>query len=242
MLPWSIVVLKINKSKVNIHKLGAIMQNITEAERTGMTVLTAVNIAKALPILWLVGFALIFGIQDWRQVIYMCLHVSYCIWWLIEQWFYPQRRQLFNEPVGIFGFIFILILVGVFYVLPGYLAFINPVPLSMITAAVALSLYIFGSLINASADVQKITAKQFSSGLVRDNIWRFSRNINYFGDLLRYLSFSVVAGSPWAYLVPGSVLLLYLQRMSQKEQTMSVKYDEYTEYQQSSSRLIPFIW
>ncbi len=218
------------------------MQNITEAERTGMTVLTAVNIAKALPILWLVGFALIFGIQDWRQVIYMCLHVSYCIWWLIEQWFYPQRRQLFNEPVGIFGFIFILILVGVFYVLPGYLAFINPVPLSMITAAVALSLYIFGSLINASADVQKITAKQFSSGLVRDNIWRFSRNINYFGDLLRYLSFSVVAGSPWAYLVPGSVLLLYLQRMSQKEQTMSVKYDEYTEYQQSSSRLIPFIW
>ena len=218
------------------------MQNATETQKSGLTVLTAVNVAKALPILWLVGFAIIFGIQDWRPVIYMCLHISYCIWWLIEQWFYPQRRQLFNEPVGIFGFIFILIFVGVFYVLPGYLAFINPVPLSMITAAVALSLYIFGSLINASADVQKITAKQFSSGLVRDNIWRFSRNINYFGDLLRYISFSVVAGSPWAYLVPGCVLLLYLQRMSQKEQTMSVKYDEYTEYQQSSSRLIPFIW
>jgi len=218
------------------------MQNATEAEITGIKAITAINAAKVLTILLLVGFAVIFGIQDWRQVIYMCLHISYCIWWLIEQWFYPQRRQLFNEPVGIIGLILTLMFVGAFYVLPGYLAFINPVPLSMITAAVALSLYIFGSLINASADVQKITAKQFSSGLVRDNIWRFSRNINYFRDLLRYLSFSVVAGSPWAYLVPGSVFLLYLQRMSQKEQTMPVKYDEYTEYQQSSSRLIPFIW
>ena len=218
------------------------MQNATEAEITGIKAITAINAAKVLTILLLVGFAVIFGIQDWRQVIYMCLHISYCIWWLIEQWFYPQRRQLFNEPVGIIGLILALMFVGGFYALPGYLAFINPVPLSMITAAIALSLYIFGSLINASADVQKMTAKQFSSGLVRDNIWRFSRNINYFGDLLRYLSFSVVAGSPWAYLVPGSVFLLYLQRMGQKEQTMSVKYDEYTEYQQSTSRLIPFIW
>ncbi|QIR39871.1 DUF1295 domain-containing protein [Tolypothrix sp. PCC 7910] len=218
------------------------MENTANAEKTGVTVLTAVNIAKAMPIAWLVMFTIIFGIQDWRQVIYLCLHVSYCLWWLIEQWFYPQRKELFNQPVGASGFIFILLFVGVFYVMPGYLAFINPVPLSMTTASIALLLYIFGSLINASADVQKLTAKQFSAGLVRDNIWRFSRNINYFGDLLRYLSFSVVAGSVWAYLVPGTVFLLYLQRMSQKEQSMSAKYPDYENYQKSSARLIPFIW
>ncbi|MBD2339718.1 DUF1295 domain-containing protein [Calothrix sp. FACHB-156] len=218
------------------------MDNTVKTEKTGVTVLTAVNIAKAMPIAWLVMFAIIFGIQDWRQVIYLCLHVSYCLWWLIEQWFYPQRKELFNQAVGASGFIFILLFVGVFYVMPGYLAFINPVPLSMTTASIALLLYIFGSLINASADVQKLTAKQFSAGLVRDNIWRFSRNINYFGDLLRYLSFSVVSGSVWAYLVPGTVFLLYLQRMSQKEQSMSVKYPDYENYQKSSARLIPFIW
>lgn len=218
------------------------MQNTANAEKTGVTALTAINIAKALPILWLIAFAVIFGIQDWRQLIYMCLHISYCIWWLIEQWFYPQRRQMFNDPVGVGGFVFILLSAGVFYVLPGYLAFINPVPLSMTTAAVALSLYIFGSLINATADIQKLTAKQYGAGLVRDNIWRLSRNINYFGDLLRYLSFSVVAGSPWAYLVPGYILVFYLQLMSRKEQSMSQKYPEYAEYKQSSARFIPFIW
>ena len=218
------------------------MQNTTNVEKTGLTILTAINTAKALTICCLVVFAIIFGIQDFRQVIYLCLHISYCLWWLLEQWFFPQRRQMFNEPAGVGGFLFTLLFVGVFYALPGYLAFTNPVPLSMTAVAVALLMYTFGTLINATADVQKLTAKQFGAGLVRDNIWRFSRNINYFGDLLRYISFAVVAGSLWAYLVPGVVLAIYLQRIFQKEQAMSAKYPEYAEYQQLSDRLIPFIW
>lgn len=218
------------------------MHNTANAQTTEVTVLTAINAGKVLTILFLVAFAIVFGIKDLRQVIYLCLHISYCLWWLLEQWIYPQRRQIFNQPAGTGGFIFTLLLVGVFYTLPGYLAFTNPVPISMATAAVALPLYIFGTLINACADVQKLTAKQFGAGLVRDGIWRFSRNINYFGDLLRYISFSVVAGSVWAYLVPGAVALLYLQRISQKESAMSQKYTDFDEYQQSNTRLIPFIW
>ena len=220
------------------------MQNTVNPERTGVTQLTALNTAKVLTIGCLVAFAVVFGLQDLRQVIYLCLHVSYCLWWLLEQWFYPARRQqIFNEPVGsVFGFIFILLLVGFFYALPGYLAFTNPVPLSMTATAVALPLYIFGSLINTSADVQKLTAKQGGANLVKDGIWRFARHINYFGDLLRYLSFSVVAGSIWAYLVPAMIALLYLQRIPQQEQRMGDKYPDYAEYQQSSTRLIPFIW
>lgn len=206
------------------------------------TQLTAINTAKILTSVCLIGFAVVFGIQDMRQVIYLCLHISYCTWWLLEQWLYPARKQMFNEPVGVLGFCFSLGFVGLLYALPGYLAFINPVPLSFTATAIALPLYIFGSLINTSADVQKMTAKQEGATLVSDGIWRFSRNINYFGDLMRYLSFSVVAGSIWAYIVPSAIALLYLQRISQKEQAMGEKYAEYAEYQQSSRRLIPFIW
>ncbi|MER3492000.1 MAG: steroid 5-alpha reductase [Mastigocladus sp. ERB_26_2] len=218
------------------------MQNTTNDEKTGLTALTAINIAKVLTIILLLIFSFVFGIQDLRQVIYLCLHVSYCLWWLLEQWLFPQRRQIFSEPVGIGGLIWALLFVGVFYSLPGYLAFTNPVPLSAIATAVALPLYIFGTLINATADIQKLTAKQYGAQLVRDNIWRFSRNINYFGDLLRYVSFAVVASSVWAYLVPAVILMLYVQRISQKEQSMSAKYQNYADYQKSSSRLIPFVW
>lgn len=204
---------------------------------------TALNTAKILTIFCLLGLAGVYGIRDLRQVIYLCLHISYCLWWLLEQWFYPQRRQqLFNAPIGVAGFVLTLLLVGVLYALPGYLAFTNPLPLSLTAAAVALPLFIFGSLINTSADVQKTTAKQYGAGLVREGIWRFARNINYLGDLLRYLSFSVIAGSAWAYLVPGIVALISGQRILQKEATMPDKYLEYSEYQATSARLIPFIW
>lgn len=219
------------------------MENTVDSGRSGLTQLKAINTAKILTILLLVAFALVFGIQDLRQVLYMCLHISYCLWWLVEQWFYPLRRQqIFSDPVGVGGFILSLLFIGFFYTLPGYLAFTNPEPISLVTVAVALPLFIFGTLINASADIQKLTAKQYGAGLVRDGIWRFSRNINYFGDLLRYVSFSVVAGSTWAYVVPVSIALIYLQRIFQKEQSMPQKYQEYQEYQQSSTRLIPFIW
>ncbi len=219
------------------------MENTVDSGRSGLTQLKAINTAKILTILLLIAFALVFGIQDLRQVLYMCLHISYCLWWLVEQWFYPVRRQqMFSEPVGVGGFIISLLFIGFFYTLPGYLAFTNPEPISLLTVAVALPLFIFGTLINASADIQKLTAKQYGAGLVRDGIWRFSRNINYFGDLLRYVSFSVVAGSIWAYVVPVSIALLYLQRIFQKEQSMPQKYQDYQEYQQSSTRLIPFIW
>ncbi|MGB5963506.1 MAG: DUF1295 domain-containing protein [Coleofasciculaceae cyanobacterium] len=207
-----------------------------------VTQLTAINTAKISTIFLLIAFALIFGIQDFRQVIYLCLHISYCLWWLVEQWFYPQRRQIFAEPVSVGGFIASLLFIGALYSLPGYLAFINPTPLSLTTTAIVLPMFIFGTLINACADIQKMTAKQYGAGLVIDGIWRFSRNINYFGDLLRYLSFSVVAGSIWAYIVPTLIAIIYLQRIFQKEKSMPEKYQDYAEYQSSSSRLIPFIW
>jgi len=216
---------------------------ITTNTKFKITTLTAINIAKATTIVLLISFALIFGIHDWRQVIYLCLHISYCLWWLIEQWFYPQRSKvIFNQTVGVIGLILSLIIIGFLYTLPGYLAFINPNPISFITVAIAIPLFYFGSLINAVADVQKLTAKQYGEGLVTDNIWRFSRNINYFGDLLRYLSFAIVSGSPWGYVVPGLVLIIYLQRIFKKEQTMSEKYPNYQDYQNNTPRLIPFIW
>lgn len=219
------------------------MENTATSQHSGFTQLTAINTAKIITILLLVAFALILGIQDVRQVLYLCLHISYCLWWLVEQWFFPLRRQqIFSEPIGTIGFIFCLLFVGLFYAFPGYLAFTNSEPISLIVVSVALPLFIFGSLINATADIQKLTAKQYDAGLVKDGIWRFSRNINYFGDLLRYMSFSIVAGSIWAYVVPALITLLYLQLIFKKEQSMSQKYPDYQDYQQSTTRLIPFIW
>ncbi|MBK4729619.1 DUF1295 domain-containing protein [Oxynema sp. CENA135] len=208
-----------------------------------MTELTAINLAKTLTLVLLIACALIFRIQDWRQVLYLCLHGGYCVWWLLEQWLYPERRKaIFSEPISAIGVILCLLIVGVFYAMPGYFAFTNPEPLAYLTGAIALILYTFGSLINTSADVQKLTAKQYGAGLVTDGVWRFSRHINYFADLLRYLSFSVLAGSPWAYGLTVFIAALYLSLMSKTEKSRLEKYPEYPQYAQSSKKLIPGIW
>jgi protein-S-isoprenylcysteine O-methyltransferase Ste14 len=171
------------------------------------------------------------------------MHISYCLWWLIEQKIYPDRRQqIFTEKVGAGGFIAALLIVGVFYTLPAFLAFTNPTDLSLITTAIAIPLFYFGSLINTAADIQKSTAKSAGVGLVRTGVWSGVRHVNYTGDLMRYLSFSVVAGSIWAFLVPLSILLLYIQRIQVKEASMRMKYKDFIDYKLKSFRLIPGIW
>lgn len=219
------------------------MQETTNQSGVQLTQLTAINLAKGLTIICLLGYAIYFGLHDQRQIIYLCLHISYCLWWLFEQVLFPQRRQqIFTEKAGLAMLIATLLFVGVFYTLPGYFAFINPNPINDATICIALPLYIFGSLINTSADIQKMAAKELGQGLVDNGIWRSLRYVNYLGDLMRYTSFSVVAGSIWAYVLPAFIAVIYLQKISQREQAMLAKYPEFAEYQQRSSRLIPGIW
>ncbi len=77
------------------------METATDSSGFQVTQLTAINVAKVVTILCLITLALIYGINEERQVIYLCLHISYCLWWLLEQWLFPQRRQqIFTEKVG----------------------------------------------------------------------------------------------------------------------------------------------
>ena len=207
------------------------------------TQLTAINWAKIITILVILLLILVFGINGQRQILYACMHISYCVWWLLEQKIYPERRrQIFAEKVSNAGFAASLLIVGIFYSLPAFLAFTNPTNLSIAATATAIPLFYFGSLINTAADVQKTTEKTSGVGLIRSGIWSGLRHVNYTGDLMRYLSFSVVAGSIWAFLVPLSIFVLYIQRIKEKEASMRIKYQDFSDYKLSSFRLIPGIW
>ena len=207
------------------------------------TQLAAINWAKIVTIAVIIILISTFGIEGQRQILYACMHLSYCCWWLLEQKIYPDRsKQIFTEKVNTAGFVGALLIVGVFYSLPAYLAFTNSTELSIAATATAIPLYYFGSLINTAADIQKTTSKESSQALVRSGIWSGVRHVNYTGDLMRYLSFSIVAGSLLAFLVPLAILTLYIQRIRDKEASMSIKYQDFLDYKSTSFRLIPWIW
>jgi protein-S-isoprenylcysteine O-methyltransferase Ste14 len=208
-----------------------------------MTELQAINVAKVTTIFALVIPALLLGLPSDRVVLYLALHISYCVWWLVEPWLLPARReQIFRDPVGPTTAVLMVLYVGLFFALPGWLAMANPAPLAPVTMVLAVVMFTFGSLINTTADVQKTTAKQLGVGLVEDGSWRRIRHVNYLGDLIRYASFAVLAGSPWAWLLPGSVFLAYLPRIAAKEKSLAEKYPGFSTYRARSWRLLPGVW
>jgi protein-S-isoprenylcysteine O-methyltransferase Ste14 len=208
-----------------------------------MTQLQAINIAKVTTIAALLIPTFALGFDSLRVVIYLSLHISYCIWWLLEQALFPSRaRHVFTELVNPLQASAVVLYVGIFYALPGWLAMANDQPLRPWVIALGLVLFSFGSLLNTSADVQKCTAKDLGVGLVADGAWRRVRHVNYLGDLLRYSSFAVIAGVVWAWLLPASVLLLYLPRMRRKDMGMAERYPEFEAWRSSSWWLIPGVW
>ena len=75
----------------------------------GWRQLTAINTAKVLTIVLLLVLAAVIGVKDMRQVVYLSLHISYCLWWLLEQWLPAagaalQRGRHFDNLVLIRAF------------------------------------------------------------------------------------------------------------------------------------------
>ena len=106
------------------------------------TQLTAINWAKVITIVVITVFILVFGISGQRQILYACMHISYCVWWLLEQKIYPERRrQIFTENIDTTGFVGVLLIVGLFYSLPAFFAFTNPTNLSITAIATAIPLF-----------------------------------------------------------------------------------------------------
>ena len=101
-----------------------------------------------------------------------------------------------------------------------------------------MTLFFFGSVINSGADVQKITVLRLRPGLITDGFWALSRNINYFGDLMRYSAFAILSGSAWSWLVVLIVLGISVDHMRKKVQSL-LRYPEYTAYRGNVPALLP---
>jgi steroid 5-alpha reductase family enzyme len=195
----------------------------------------SVNVAKVVTILCLLALPFFYELHT-RQAVYLAMHVSYCVWYLLKQ--VIMRERIFHEQDNVVDFIMVVAMVGVFYALPGWLAFRNTTPAGDLELAASVALFFFGSVINTGADVQKIAALRLRPELITDGFWALSRNINYFGDLMRYSAFALLSGSAWSWLVVLVVLGIDAGRMRQKAGSLS-RYPEYAAYQGNVPALLP---
>ncbi len=193
----------------------------------------------------LTGFFVLALIALYRQWdnstawIYLALHGSYGILWNLKSLFFAdkaweQRASLFFGLVAWGG-------LTLYWIAP-WLLIARGVQAPPWYLALCISLYTLGVFLHFSADMYKHTTLRLQPGqLITEGLFARCRNINYFGELLIYLGFGMLARHwlPIAILF-GLVLAGWLPRMIQKDRSLA-RYPEFAGYKQRSTLFIPFI-
>ena len=122
----------------------------------------------------------------------------------------------------------------------------TPQPLGLADLAGAL-LYFAGSYLGTASEYSRHLWKarpENQGRLYTRGLFRYSRHINYFGDLLIFLGLGVLTWQLWTVIVPIAMGLNFaLMIIPAHDAYLAVRYGaEYNDYAQRTKKLIPFIY
>lgn len=171
--------------------------------------------------------------------LYLALHGSYGWLWVLKGRLFPDKQ--WEEPCGP-GFA--LVIVGglaLYWIAPWLLTWRGVLAPPWYLGLCA-SLYAFGLVFHFASDMQKHTALKLRPGLITGGFFALSRNPNYFGELLIYLGFGLLA-MHWAPLlvIAGFVVVYWLPNMRRKDRSLS-RYPEFEAYRRRTKLFIPFLF
>ena len=174
-----------------------------------------------------------FSIPAW---IYLSLHGTYGILWLLKEKLFPD--PYFKDEMGfltsITGFIFL----GSYWVAPFILISSQKLIPNFIIAG-CVSIYINGVFLHFASDSQKYFTLKLKKELITEGFFKHSRNTNYLGEILIYLSFAILSMS----YIPLIILLIFFiavffPRMIKKDKSLE-KYKGFDKYKANSGLIIP---
>lgn len=169
-------------------------------------------------------------------VVYLALHGTYCLNWGIKELVFPDKSfemeiSLFNFFLGFFG-------ISCYWLTP-YIVISKKTDPNNMTIFLALFMNILGTFIHFCSDAQKYFVLMEKKKLIVDGFYRRSRNTNFLGEMLTYLSFAVMAEHYLSYLVLLALTLFaFIPGMLRKEKSLS-RYENFKEYKQSADFFIP---
>lgn len=174
--------------------------------------------------------------------IYLALHGSYGIVWLIKDLCFPdpswQTRVTIGgginafacvlAPYWLIGWLLVSRTVQPHYPLPDNAWF-----------CLCASLVIVGVAIMVAADAQKYFTLRIQRGLITDGMFRYVRHPNYLGEIMIYGAFGLMVWHWIPALILGYIWLgLFAVNMILKEASMS-RYLEWEAYKKRSWWLLP---
>jgi len=174
-----------------------------------------------------------FALLAW---IYLALHGTYGLMWLIKDRLYPDQQ--WEKEISVAMGIFTFIVLGLYWVAP-FIIISGNVTATAPLISVAIAINIIGVLLHYGSDAQKYFTLKYREGLITEGFFSRSRNPNYLGEILIYLSFALLAQHWLPFLILGGFVAgIFIPNMRKKDQSLS-RYPEFDAYKANSGLLLP---
>lgn len=204
-----------------------------------------INFQKGMTLFWVLGLMLYYENYSAQAWVYLALHGSYGMIWILKDLSFPDDRWQVDITLG-GGLTAIVAVLGPYWVAPYLL--ISPVlgethaGANWIWMTISIIVYALGFMIMVTADAQKYFTLKHQKGLISTGMFRIIRHPNYLGEMMIYSAFALLVWHwiPWAIL--AWVWLGYFSiNIVMKERSMS-RYPEWTAYKKRTYYLIPYIF
>jgi protein-S-isoprenylcysteine O-methyltransferase Ste14 len=202
-----------------------------------MKTATYINAHKIMVIPVVLG--LMWFYQNWstEAFLYLALHGTYSLLWLIKDALYPDKRFDEKQPVWI-GILFIFLPLAGYYFAP-YLLISRHLTLPPALIGLTLFLYILGVFLHYVSDAQKYYMLQAKKGLIQDGLFSRTRNPNYLGEILIYVSYALLSFHWLPFLVLAAWILgFFVRNMLAKDKSLS-RYPEFAAYKKKTGLVLP---
>lgn len=190
-----------------------------------------------------IAILLIMAVYDaWLNTtlrIYLALHGSYGFLWILKSRYFGDASWERDTGIG-YGLV-IWAGLSLYWIAPWWIAHFE-VEAPDWYLAVCVSVYAFGVFFHFAADMQKHMHIRHARGtLLTDGLWGLSRNPNYFGELLIYLGFTLLAMHWLPLLVLATfIAAVWIPNMIRKDRSLS-RYENFAEYRRHTAMLVPFL-
>jgi len=178
--------------------------------------------------------------QNTTAWVYLALHGSYGILWVLKSRNFPDKNweKLTSLAFGLLGMASLSL-----YLVAPWLLTSRGTQAPGWYLGLCVFLFIFGVFFHFASDMQKFMALEANPDrLFTQGLWRFSRNPNYFGELLIYLGFGLLA----MHWIPIAILAIWvvfywLPNMRKKDRSLA-RYPEFSQYRKNTRLFIPFLF
>ena len=195
-----------------------------------------INLHKGLSFPFILTLMFIYQNFNLGAWVYLALHGTYGLLWLLKSQIYPDKQweQEISVGMGIFGFV----LVSLYWVAPFILISSGSQPPLPLVAA-AISLNIIGVFLHYSSDAQKYYTLKYRSGLITEGFFARSRNTNYLGEILIYAAFAMLVQHWLPFLILAAFIAgVFIPNMIKKDRSLG-RYPEFADYKTRSGLLLP---